>query len=111
MHTPRKRPAPCDAILCPTFLLSSTFHQLVPTGERVAIEVDGPHHFMRNTRRPLGELKARQRLLQARTWTVISVPFFEWSACESLEAHKTYLQQASEGRSVCTLPVCQMRCS
>ena len=67
--------------------------------------MDGPHHFMRNTQRPLGELKARQRLLQARTWTVISVPFFEWSACKSPEAHKTYLQQVRESHSVCMLPV------
>lgn len=45
----------------------------------IALEVDGPHHFTANTLKPLGEMLARQRLLEARGWTVISVPFYIWS--------------------------------
>ncbi|KAK9842858.1 hypothetical protein WJX74_003528 [Apatococcus lobatus] len=47
--------------------------------EKVCIEVDGPHHFSANTLRPSGENLARQRLLRARGWAVVSIPFFKWS--------------------------------
>ena len=45
----------------------------------MAIEVDGPHHFTCNTLMPLGEMRARSRLLESRGWEVISIPFFKWS--------------------------------
>ena len=48
---------------------------------RVAVEVDGPSHFLRNTRAPNGPTLARQRLLEARGWRVASVPWFEWAEC------------------------------
>ncbi len=48
-------------------------------GEKIAIEVDGPHHFTANTLQVTGEMLARQKLLNARGWAVISVPFFRWS--------------------------------
>lgn len=44
----------------------------------LAIEVDGPTHFVRNTRQPLGLTRGRARLLAARGWRVVSLPFFEW---------------------------------
>lgn len=44
-----------------------------------AIEVDGPHHFTVNTHDPLGETLARRKQLEARGWTVISIPFFDWN--------------------------------
>jgi hypothetical protein len=47
--------------------------------EKIAIEVDGPHHFTANTLAVTGEMLARQKLLKARGWAVISVPFFRWS--------------------------------
>jgi hypothetical protein len=47
--------------------------------EKIAIEVDGPHHFTANTLQVTGEMLARQKLLNARGWAVISVPFFRWS--------------------------------
>lgn len=47
-------------------------------GERIGIEVDGPHHFTRNTRALLGQAVARQRLLEARGWSLIRVPYFWW---------------------------------
>ena len=39
-------------------------------GEKIALEVDGPHHFTVNTLQPLGETQARRKLLQVRDWTV-----------------------------------------
>ena len=49
--------------------------------ESVALEVDGPSHFVCNTRAPTGRTLARNRLLAARGWRVVALPFFEWDAC------------------------------
>ena len=61
-------------------------------GMKIAVEVDGPHHFPVNGRRPLGEMLARQRLLNVRGWSVLSVPFFDW-ANKSEAAHIQLLQE------------------
>jgi hypothetical protein len=50
--------------------------------ERIAIEVDGPSHFTRNTLRPLGSMFARVALLEARGWRVVCVPFFRFNAAD-----------------------------
>lgn len=63
-------------------------------GERICIEVDGPHHFSTNTLRPSGENLARQRLLRARGWGVVSIPFFKWSDKDD-DDHAKLLQQVS----------------
>lgn len=60
--------------------------------DHIAVEVDGPHHFTANTLRPLGEMFIRKRLLEARRWTVVSVPFFSWSGLTS-EERRLYLQR------------------
>lgn len=52
------------------------------TGERIGIEVDGPHHFTTNTLTLTGDTVARQRLLRARGWAIISVPYFFWASSE-----------------------------
>lgn len=44
--------------------------------------MDGPHHFARNTLRPLATLFGRALLLEARGWRVASVPFFAWEGAE-----------------------------
>ena len=61
-------------------------------GERIAFEVDGPHHFTANTLAVTGEMLARQKLLRARGWHVISVPFFHWAG-RSDEARAQWLLQ------------------
>ena len=48
-------------------------------GERIALEADGPYHFAANTLAPGGALLARHRLLAARGWAVISVPYYVWN--------------------------------
>ena len=49
---------------------------------RVAVEVDGPSHFLlpdgRGVRKPNGPTLLKRRLLRAAGWRVISVPFYEW---------------------------------
>lgn len=47
--------------------------------EKIAMEIDGPHHFAHNTHQPLGEMIARDDMLRARGWHVISLPYFIWS--------------------------------
>ena len=65
---------------------------LVCAGERIAFEVDGPHHFTANTLAATGEMLARQKLLRARGWAVISVPFFRWAG-RADEARARWLLQ------------------
>jgi hypothetical protein len=50
--------------------------------ERIGVEVDGPHHYCHNTRAPRGEYIARQRLLQALDWALISVPCHHWHSAD-----------------------------
>ena len=41
-------------------------------------QADGPHHWLANRRAPTGETLGRRRLLAARGWAVVSVPYFDW---------------------------------
>jgi hypothetical protein len=45
----------------------------------VAVEVDGPTHFMRNTQRPLSKAVLRQRLLATRGWRTVSITLAGWA--------------------------------
>ena len=79
--------------------------------EMIALEVDGPHHFTANTLKPLGEMLARQRLLEARGWTVISVPFYVWSN-KTPEYRQSYLQEVPSRHEQSNVPLPQilLRC-
>ncbi|KAG1672115.1 hypothetical protein FOA52_001702 [Chlamydomonas sp. UWO 241] len=47
----------------------------LPDGSRLAVEVDGPHHFLSNQPGWLdGVTLLRNRLLKTRGWRVVSVP-------------------------------------
>jgi len=48
-------------------------------GSQVAIEVDGPWHFLRPGNTLNGPTRSRNRGLAARGWRVMSVPYFEWN--------------------------------
>lgn len=54
--------------------------RLLRAGEKIAFEVDGRHSFTSNTRTLLGRAVARQRLLEARGWSVIRVSWFWWKS-------------------------------
>ncbi|EOD08830.1 hypothetical protein EMIHUDRAFT_311953 [Emiliania huxleyi CCMP1516] len=68
---------------------------------RVAVEVDGPSHFLlpdgRGVRRPNGPTLLKRRLLAAADWRVISVPFYEWNGFATANERQTYLR----GRVCC----------
>ena len=65
--------------------------------ERVAVEVDGPSHFVRlpgDTRAASGPTRARRRLLEVRGWRVASVPYWEWDELRGERAaQKEYLRR------------------
>ena len=64
---------------------------------RVAVEVDGPSHFLlpdgRGVRRPNGPTLLKRRLLAAAGWRVISVPFYEWDGL-TINEQQAYLEKA-----------------
>jgi len=62
------------------------------TVEKIGIEVNGPTHYMANKHEPLGEHVARQKLLEARGWAVVSIPYFQWSN-QTAEYRTNYLLQ------------------
>jgi hypothetical protein len=51
----------------------------LPGSQKLAVEVDGPTHFLGNAPTvPNGATRLRTRLLEARGWRVVSVPVTEW---------------------------------
>ncbi|EOD34549.1 hypothetical protein EMIHUDRAFT_313809 [Emiliania huxleyi CCMP1516] len=63
---------------------------------RIAVEVDGPSHFLLpgglGVRRPNGPTLLKRCLLAAAGWRVISVPFYEWDGFATAKERQTYLQ-------------------
>ena len=49
----------------------------------LAVEVDGPTHFTGNTHEPLGPTLWRRRMLEARGYRVLSLPYFELDAARA----------------------------
>ncbi|EOD10433.1 hypothetical protein EMIHUDRAFT_215635 [Emiliania huxleyi CCMP1516] len=64
---------------------------------RIAIEVDGPSHFLLpnglGVRQPNGPTLLKRRFLAAAGWRVISVPFYEWDGFARANERQTYLQK------------------
>ena len=67
---------------------------------RLAIEVDGPSHFLLRDARgelvPNGRTLLKLRLLKAAGWHVLSVPFYEWERLRPGEEQRAYLEQRLE---------------
>jgi len=63
---------------------------------RVAIEVDGPSHFVsrcRGEHAPNGATLLKQRLLKAAGWCVVSVPYYEWDRLTHSDTQLEYLER------------------
>lgn len=64
---------------------------------RIALEVDGPSHFTINRPwRMMGESLARQRIIAALGWVVVSVPFHEWFSREGHGERDAWLRRTLE---------------
>jgi hypothetical protein len=67
------------------------------SGRLLAIEADGPTHFLRPGRRPTGDTLARNRALAARRYVVVCVPWWEWAKVQGdAKAEEAYLAQKVE---------------
>ena len=53
-------------------------------GKRVAVEVDGPSHFVGRSQQPTGATLLKHRQLRYFKWRLVSVPYFEWGSDKTL---------------------------
>ena len=53
-------------------------------GREVAIEVDGPSHFVGASHMPTGATMLKRRQLRAAGWVLLPVPYWEWMALEAV---------------------------
>ena len=58
---------------------------------RIALEVDGPYHFMINCHAPTGATLLRRKLLTMLGWTVVSVPFYEFAVLATPRDRSLYV--------------------
>uniref|UniRef100_A0A6U2QF35 RAP domain-containing protein n=1 Tax=Leptocylindrus danicus TaxID=163516 RepID=A0A6U2QF35_9STRA len=69
---------------------------------KIALEFDGPSHFVRGGRRPLGDTMLKYRLLKHQGWDVVRVPYYEfdkipfWASME----RQRYLQRVLKTRKI-----------
>ena len=69
----------------------------------LAVEVDGPSHFIHNPgtqgeQLPTGSTILKRRLLRMAGWCVLSVPFYEWDPLTNPQAQCQYLRRCLDGK-------------
>ena len=53
-------------------------------GEQVAVEVDGPFHFVGRSKQPAGPTLLKHRQLRRLGWRLATVPYWEWDRDKQL---------------------------
>ncbi|XP_022154571.1 RAP domain-containing protein, chloroplastic isoform X2 [Momordica charantia] len=61
--------------------------------EKVALEIDGPTHFSRNTGVPLGHTVLKRRYITAAGWKAVSVSHQEWEELHGEVEQLNYLRE------------------
>ncbi|XP_073143489.1 RAP domain-containing protein, chloroplastic [Henckelia pumila] len=64
--------------------------------KKVALEIDGPTHFSRNSGVPLGHTMLKRRYVTAAGWKLISVPHQEWEEVQGEFEQLEYLRRILE---------------
>jgi very-short-patch-repair endonuclease len=62
-------------------------------GVKLAVEVDGPSHFVQPGNQLDGQTQHRNRMLAACGYTVVSIPYWEWNGLPSKQQQVEYLQR------------------
>lgn len=71
---------------------------------KIVIEVDGPTHFKRKSKDPLGRTLFKRRLLKAMGWQVISIPYWGWYQQKTEAEQQKYLCEMLSIPEVSPLP-------
>jgi hypothetical protein len=58
------------------------------SGVQLAIEVDGPSHFVKPDGKVTGPTMFRNRALAARGYALVSIPYWEWNGLRSAVAKR-----------------------
>ena len=68
-------------------------------GERIAVEVDGPWHFVGRSQQPTGATLLKHRQLRYFGWRLESVPYWEWNLSKELHCHWLQKRNATSTRN------------
>ena len=76
--------------------ISGLWVDIAVPDRRIVVEVNGPSHYCRDSRRVLGNTLFKERLLGQLGWHVLVVPYYEWAELHSDQDRRAYLTEKLE---------------